>query len=244
MQLIPALDIIENCVVRLTQGDYEKKKIYSENPIEVAVKFKEAGVKRLHLVDLDGAREGRPVHAALFGEIKKQTGCIIEAGGGIRTLKDFELFFQPGLNFEEDFVMIGSLPFKDPAAFQEIKEKYSRNILLTVDVWERNVKISGWKVDTNIHILDYLEKMEKIGISNILATQIKRDGMLTGPDLDLYKEISASFPSFKIIVSGGISTIDEAPVLKSIAGVDGFIVGRAFYENKITFDDIRNFCSR
>jgi len=243
VQLIPALDIIDGCVVRLSQGDYEKKTVYSENPADVALQFKRAGVKRLHLVDLDGAREGKPVHAELFGEIKKQTGCVIEAGGGIRSLEDFERYFQCGLNVEEDFIMIGSLPFKDPEAFYEIQKKYLRNILLTVDVWERNVKISGWKVDTNILISDYLEKMVHMGISNILVTQIKRDGMLTGPDTDLYKEISAKFPSLKTIVSGGVSTLDEAPMLNSIAGVDGFIVGRAFYENKITLEGIRGYCS-
>jgi phosphoribosylformimino-5-aminoimidazole carboxamide ribotide isomerase len=243
MHLIPALDIIENCVVRLTQGDYDKKKVYSENPLDMALGFRDAGVKRLHLVDLDGAREGKPVHIALFGEIKKKTGCIIEAGGGIRSIANLEDYFQAGLNVNEDFVMIGSLPFTDPDAFYEIKEKYLRNILLTVDVWDRSVRISGWKVDTNIHISDYLRKMESMGVSNILVTQIKRDGMLTGPDIDLYKEISNNFPSFRIIVSGGISHIGEVPGLKKIAGVNGFIVGRAFYENKITYRDIQDFCS-
>ncbi|MDH4261510.1 MAG: HisA/HisF-related TIM barrel protein [Spirochaetia bacterium] len=243
MNLIPALDIIENCVVRLTQGDYNQKKIYSDNPVAVARKFKDSGVKRLHLVDLDGAREGKPVHTTLFGEIKKQTQCIIEAGGGIRSLEDFEQYFQCGLNVNEDFIMIGSLPLKEPDEFKKIRNKYLRNILLTVDVWERNVKISGWKVDTNIHIMDYLKDMEKLGIKNILVTQIKRDGMLTGPDIDLYKEISKQFPSFKTIVSGGISNINEASDLNLIPGINGFIVGRAFYENKISLNDIQKYHS-
>lgn len=241
MHLIPALDIIDNCVVRLTQGDYNQKKIYSSDPEQVAEKFRQAGVTRLHLVDLDGAREGKPVHTRLFGEIKQRTGCIIEAGGGVRSIQDFEMYFQNGLKINEDFVMIGSLPFTDPVAFDEIRKKYLKNILLTVDVWERNVKISGWKVDTNIHIREFLESMAKIGISNILVTQIKRDGMLSGPDLELYKEISQEFPAFSVIVSGGISTMEEVPAMQGISGIKGFIVGRAFYENKISFDDILKF---
>jgi len=243
MQLIPALDIIDNCVVRLSQGDYDKKTVYSDNPVMTAQNFKEAGVSRLHLVDLDGARQGRPVHTPLFGEIKKKTGCIIEAGGGIRGAGDVELYFQNGLNPDEDFVMIGSLPFTDPAAFEEIRKNYLRNILHTVDVWDRNVKISGWKVDTNLHLRDHLERMQDLGITNLLVTQIKRDGMLTGPDLDLYREIAEGFPGVRTIVSGGLSRIEDVEDLKTISGISGFIVGRAFYENKITFENIRGFCS-
>jgi len=242
MHLIPALDIIENHVVRLTQGDYNQKKIYSEDPVGVALKFKDAGVDRLHLVDLDGAREGKPVHIPLFGKIKEKTNCIIEAGGGIRNISDFENYFQCGLNINEDFIMIGSLPFLDPDSFQEILEKFSKNILLTVDVWERNIRISGWKVDTNIHIIEYLAKMEKLGISNILVTQIKKDGMLSGPDMDLYSEIAASFSSFRVIVSGGISGMEDVSKMRKVTGLEGFIVGRAFYENKISIEEIRDYC--
>ncbi|MDH4199189.1 MAG: HisA/HisF-related TIM barrel protein [Spirochaetia bacterium] len=241
MKLIPALDILDNRVVRLTQGDYLKSTVYSDDPVEIAVQFKNAGVQRLHLVDLSGARAGSPVHAKLFGEIKKSTGCMIEAGGGVRSLNDFELFFEHGLKPDEDLIMVGSLPFKDPKTFEDLQKHYLKNILLTVDVWDRNVKVSGWEEDTNVHILDFLEKIKNSGLDKLLVTQIKRDGMLSGPDVNLYKEISERFDELEVIVSGGISGLQDVSQISQIQGVCGFIVGRAFYEGKITLDEIRKY---
>lgn len=241
MQLIPALDILDGQVVRLIRGDYSQKTVYSDQPVEMAGQFKDAGVKRLHLVDLSGAREKKPVHAGLFGKIKQVTNCRIEAGGGVRSLKDFELFFEAGLNLKEDFIMIGSLPFKNPAEFQVIQSRYAENILLTVDVWGRKVRISGWEEDTKQPIGEFLKKMTEGGIRQILVTQIKNDGMLSGPDYDLYREISDEFKGVQITVSGGMSNLKEAEDLKEISGVSGFIVGKAFYENKITLEDIQKY---
>ena len=241
MKLIPALDIMGGNVVRLTQGDYSRKTVYSEDPVSAAAIFSNAGVKRLHLVDLDGALSGKPVNHELFGKIKKQTNCIIEAGGGVRSLEDVEKYFQLGLNPEEDFIMIGSLPFTDPLSFERIREKYLKNILLTIDVWERSVRISGWTIDTNISISVFLGQMIQMGIENFLVTQIKRDGMLTGPDVNLYREINEEFLKIKVIVSGGIASLGDVKSIESLNSVCGFIVGRAYYENKITIDDIRNF---
>jgi phosphoribosylformimino-5-aminoimidazole carboxamide ribotide isomerase len=241
IELIPALDLLGNNVVRLAQGDYDKVTEYSDDPVGTALKFKEVGVKRLHIVDLDGAKKGSCSHSDIIIQIKKETGVVIEAGGGVRTLSAFENYFNNGLNINEDFIMIGSLPFQNPDEFKKIYLKYAQNILHTVDVWGRDVKFSGWKESANINVLDHLKKMQDTGITNYLVTQIKKDGMLTGPDVELYQEINNRYSNINVIVSGGVSGIQDVGSLKSIGNLNGFIVGRAFYENRISLNDIKEY---
>lgn len=238
MQLIPAMDIIDGEVVRLSQGDYNRKTVYSSDPVETAADFKSAGVGRLHLVDLSGAREGRVVHADLFGKIKRETGCVVEVGGGIRSRGDVELLYKAGIE-ADDFIMIGSLPFKDPEEFEAMAKEIGPQILLTVDVWGREVRISGWMEDAGSEVIPFIERMKQSGIHNYLVTQIERDGMLSGPDTALYEEICKAHPAISVIVSGGVASMDDLKGLP--AGVGGVIVGRAYYENKITLEDIRSY---
>ncbi|MDH5718514.1 MAG: HisA/HisF-related TIM barrel protein [Spirochaetia bacterium] len=241
MIIIPAIDILDGKVVRLSQGDYKQKTVYSDNPVKTAVSFAEAGFKRLHLVDLSGAKEGKVIHAKLFGQIKKETGCIIEAGGGIRSFSDVENLFKAGLNIKEDFIMIGSLPFKNKTEFIKITEKYVKNILLTVDVWDRNVKISGWIEDTNTKIIPFIKQMINEKITNFLVTQIQKDGMLSGPDFDLYNEILTNFSNINLIASGGVSSVYDFEKLSENKKLYAAILGRAYYDKKINFKEIQKF---
>ncbi|MDH5719159.1 MAG: 1-(5-phosphoribosyl)-5-[(5-phosphoribosylamino)methylideneamino]imidazole-4-carboxamide isomerase [Spirochaetia bacterium] len=238
MQIIPAIDLIDNKVVRLSQGDYKQKVIYSDNPVETAKIFAEHGFKRLHIVDLSGAKEGKIIHANLVAEIKKETGCIIETGGGIRSLDDVETLWKAGLNPDEDFIMIGSLPFKNKEEFNRILENYKKNILMTVDVWGTDVKISGWMEDTNMQVVPFLKEMKDLGINNFLITQIQKDGMLEGPDFQLYEEVLSKVADINVIASGGVSSTKDFERLSKIKGLSGAILGRAFYDNKISLDEL------
>ncbi len=239
MQLIPAMDIIDGEVVRLAQGNYDRKKVYSTDPIKTAREFAKAGVSRLHLVDLTGAKAGQVAHQELFGAIKKETGCVIEAGGGIRSRKEIEMLCRAGMDPETDFFMLGSLPFKNEKEFQAIAEEYGSQILLTVDVWARSVRIAGWQEEAGEEVLPFLGRMQSAGVKNFLVTQIQRDGMLSGPDRELYREICQEYGDISVIVSGGVASMDDLKDLP--AGVAGVIIGRAFYENRITLNDIRSY---
>lgn len=238
MQLIPAMDIIDSEVVRLVQGDYTRKIVYSKEPLEVARRFAEAGVKRLHLVDLSGAKKGEVVHADLFGKIKQETGVVVEAGGGVRSLDDVKRLFDAGLDPKSDFIMIGSLPFKDPDEFQKIMQEYGPRVLLTVDVWGREVKISGWQEGTSRQITGFMKEMASNGVKNFLVTQIQRDGMLSGPDIELYEELNREAPGLRVIVSGGVSSMSDIQNFPALQNIAGSILGRAFYDEKITLAEI------
>ncbi|MES0490621.1 MAG: HisA/HisF-related TIM barrel protein [Leptospirales bacterium] len=240
MLVIPAMDIIDSEVVRLTQGDYNRKTVYSDDPLETAKRFQQAGVKKIHLVDLSGAKLGSPVHASLFGQIRTQTGVAIEAGGGVRFLADVDALFEAGLQLDTDQVMIGSLPFKNREEFVLIQKKYAAQILLTVDVWDREVKISGWQEETGQDIFSFIQEMKDSGITSFLITQIKRDGMLNGPDIELYQEIDDRFTDISVTVSGGVSSVKDMTDFPKMKTVTGIILGRAFYENHVTLDDIKN----
>lgn len=242
MIIIPALDLIDNCAVRLTQGDYKQKTIYSENPVDLAKSFCSLrNIQRLHLVDLSGAKAGSPRHTRLISQIKKETNCIIEAGGGIRSLENADSFFNEGaLDDQKDYLMIGTLPVKNPDEFERILNKYTGRILLTLDVWGEELKISGWQEETGIHLYDFMERMISLGVGDYLITQIKRDGMMNGPDFNLYENVLRRFPGIRLTASGGVSSIDDFKQLNEIPGLYGAILGRAFYENKITLDDLRN----
>ena len=241
--LIPALDILDSEVVRLYQGDYNQKKVYSSKPVETALRFAEAGVSHLHLVDLSGARSGEIVHHKLFGEIKRATGCSIEVGGGIRSLRDVEKLQEEGIDTPDDQFMIGSLPFKNSNEFKKIQGRLDSRILLTVDVWGREVKISGWQEGTRKLVSPFMNEMKEMGVSNFLVTQIMRDGTMEGPDVELYKELDQFQPDVSVIVSGGFSNLTDLDGLKDIQNLKGIILGKAFYEGVITLENIKEHLS-
>lgn len=232
--IIPAIDLLDGKVVRLSQGKYDQVTVYSEDPVAVARDFEKAGAKRLHIVDLSGARKGEPVNHDVIAAIREATDCVIEAGGGIRSKEGFEALMNCGLRPDSDKIMIGSMPIKQPEAFAELAKEYARQILLTVDVWGREIRISGWEEKTSIALHDFLAKMQSLGIRQFLVTQIQKDGMLSGPDWPLYEELTKTHPQAEFIVSGGVASKEDLLRAEKISGVAGVILGRAFYEGKVS----------
>jgi len=240
MKLIPALDLYDGKVVRLEQGDYNKIKVYHEKPVDLAFYFADHGVDRLHLVDLRGSKEGKICEGRIMTEIRRTVNIACEVGGGIRSRDDAQYFFDHGFSQGKDFIMIGSLPFTDRSAFDKIAEDFAQSILMTVDVWGREVKHSGWLKSAGTQVFDLIGDLEKMHLKNFLVTQIKKDGMLTGPDFELYEELQSRFPAVKLIASGGVSSMKDLEQLAE-KNLFGAIIGRAYYEHKITAQAIKDF---
>ena len=240
MKLIPALDILDGKVVRLKQGDYSTATIYHERPVDLAYFLADHGAERLHLVDLKGSKEGRVCEGRLFTEIRRSVNVPCEVGGGIRSADDFQFYFDNGFEPGKDFVMVGSLPFVNRPEFEKIVSAFRQSLLITVDAWGNEVKHSGWIKDSGYTVEKLITELTALGIENYLVTQIKKDGMLEGPDLELYVELSAKFPAIKLIASGGVSSMAD---LESLAEkkLFGAIIGRAYYEGKITAEMLRTF---
>lgn len=237
MQIIPAIDIIEGKCVRLTQGDYAQKKVYNENPLEVAKQFEDAGIIRLHLVDLDGAKVGRVVNWKLLESIASKTKLIIDFGGGIKAQKDIEIVFNSG----GAIATAGSIAVKEPITFYQWLKKYGgEKILLGADVKGENISIHGWTEQTEINIFDFLKQNIEEGLQQAFCTDISKDGLLQGPAIDLYKKIIEKFPSLFFIASGGVSSMKDLEQLKEI-GCKGVIIGKAIYEGRIKISDLRLF---
>jgi phosphoribosylformimino-5-aminoimidazole carboxamide ribotide isomerase len=236
IEIIPAIDILHGKCVRLTQGDYEKGKIYNEHPLEVARQFEDAGLKRLHLVDLDGAKDGRVINWKLLEAIAGKTGLVIDFGGGIGTDKDLQIVFESGAAF----ATVGSIAIKNENLFREWLLQFGpEKFLLGADVRDEKISISGWTVNTEFQILDFLEKYIQAGIKQIFCTDIKMDGAMNGPSLELYKKIVKRFPDLHFIASGGIRSLDDIYLLEEL-GCKGAIVGKAIYEGFITLKDLAN----
>ena len=241
MHIIPAIDILDSKVVRLSQGDYNKSQIYSDDPVEIALQFSRSGIKRLHVVDLSGAKKNSPAHRKMISEIKRASKCQIQTGGGIRSVSHVESFFVDCLNTNSDHIMIGSLPFKDKNAFKRIVSKYAPNIIVTLDVWRENLKISGWQEDIKKNIFDEIPKLQsEFNMNHFLVTQIERDGLMQGADISLYKKLRKEFPKIELIASGGISSVEDIQELYGSVDIEGVIVGRAFYENRISLRQLQD----
>ena len=235
MDIIPAIDLIDGKCVRLTQGDYDKKTIYNENPLEVAKQFEDIGIKRLHLVDLDGAKKGEVVNIKVLETIASNTDLIIDFGGGIKSEDSLLNVFNAGANL----ATIGSLAVKEPELFFDWIEKYGPGkIMLGADVNNEKIAISGWINTTDINVYDFIKINFHKGIKNVFCTDISKDGMLQGPSLDLYMKIMKEVPGLKIIASVGVSNINDICALKKI-GCGGAIIGKAIYEGRITIDELR-----
>jgi phosphoribosylformimino-5-aminoimidazole carboxamide ribotide isomerase len=234
MQIIPAIDIIDGKCVRLTQGDYAQKTIYNENPLEVAKQFEAAGLQRLHLVDLDGAKAGTVKNWSVLESIAANTSLVIDFGGGIKTEEDLKIVFQSGAAL----ATIGSLAVKNESLFLEWINRYGADkFLLGADVKEENIAVSGWLETTDIDIYTFLEKYISHGIRQVFCTDVSKDGKLEGPSIDLYKNIMSRFPDLQFIASGGVSSIADLAALKQI-GCSGAIVGKAIYEGRIAIGDL------
>lgn len=230
MQIIPAIDIINGKCVRLTKGDYSKQKIYNENPLEAAKTFEHAGLQRLHIVDLDGAKAGGIQNLKVLEAIASGTKLEIDFGGGIKTIDDASSVFNAGAAM----VTLGSLAVKNPGIVEEwIMEFGADKILIGADVLDEKIKISGWLEDGGVDIFTFIGNMLAIGVQDIFCTDISKDGVMQGPSIDLYKKIIKKFPSINLIGSGGVSKIEDVILLKEI-GCKGVIIGKAVYEEKIT----------
>jgi phosphoribosylformimino-5-aminoimidazole carboxamide ribotide isomerase len=229
VEIIPAIDIIDGKCVRLTQGDYAQKTIYNESPLEVAKEFEAAGLKRLHLVDLDGAKAGAVKNWKVLEAIASQTSLIIDFGGGIKKEEDVNIVFNAGAAL----ATIGSLAVKNERLFVEWLHKFGAGkFLLGADVKEEKIAVGGWLETTDIWIYDFIQKYVDHGIQQLFCTDVSKDGKLEGPSVELYTNIINKFPSLYFIASGGVSNMQDLEDLKAI-GCKGAIVGKAIYEGRI-----------
>jgi phosphoribosylformimino-5-aminoimidazole carboxamide ribotide isomerase len=237
MEIIPASDIIDGKCVRLEKGDFSKKIIYNENPVEVAKGFENAGVKRLHIVDLDGAKGESLKNLKTLENISVQTSLVIDFGGGLKTTENIQAVFNAGASL----VNVGSVIIKDPEVFSRwIIDFGPQKFLPGADVLHKKIKIHGWKEETGVDVFSFIKEMISKGINQVFCTDISKDGMMEGPATQLYKEILLMFPSLNLIASGGISCYEDLLILKN-AGCTGAIVGKAIYEEKITMKQIEEF---
>lgn len=239
MEIIPAIDIIDGKCVRLTHGDYSQKKVYNEHPLEVAKEFEDAGLKRLHLVDLDGAKAGAVKNWKVLEAIAGKTSLVIDFGGGVKSEKDVQILFDSGAAL----ATVGSIAVKDEETFLSWLKKFSpERFLLGADVKKEKITVSGWTEQTDIWVFDFIEKYVEQKLSNIFCTDVSKDGALQGPSIDLYKKIKERIPQVDLIASGGVSSIDDLYQLQE-AGCAGAIIGKAIYENRIQLIDLKPFLS-
>lgn len=237
MEIIPAIDLIGGQCVRLVKGDYSQKTVYAEDPVAMAKSFEEAGIKRLHLVDLDGAKARKVVNLPVLKAITEATRLIVDFGGGVQSSLDLEAVLGAGASQ----VTGGSIAVKNQALFLEWITKYgAEKLILGADVKEEYIAIHGWEEKSELHLFRFLEDYLAYGISYVICTDVSKDGMLQGPSLDLYKKILKSFPAIKLIASGGIATMADIEELAA-AGLYGAITGKAIYENRITLEEIANW---
>ena len=236
IELIPAIDIIDGQCVRLTKGDYAQKTVYRNSPAEVAKEFEAFGFKRLHVVDLDGAKSKHIVNSPVLRRISTETSLVIDFGGGIKTDEDIETAFDAGASM----VTVGSIAVTQPELFMGWLEKYgSERMILGADVRHGKISINGWKEDSSEDLLPFLKKYVDAGVRNVLCTEISKDGTLTGPAIDLYKQIMDTYPELHLIASGGVSSKEDIEALDK-AGIPAVVFGKAIYEGKIDLRKLRD----
>ena len=234
IELIPAIDIIGGQCVRLTKGNYDQKTVYRDSPAEVAKEFEEIGFKRLHVVDLDGAKSKHIVNEQVLKAITNKTHLTVDFGGGIKTDEDIEKAFAAGASM----VTIGSIAVTNPDLFMGWLEKYgAERIILGADVRHGKISINGWKEDSSEDLLPFLKKYVDAGVSNVLCTEISKDGTLAGPAIELYQSMMAAYPELHLIASGGVSSIEDIHALDA-AGIPAVVFGKAIYEGKINLNEL------
>jgi phosphoribosylformimino-5-aminoimidazole carboxamide ribotide isomerase len=237
MRIIPAIDIIDGKCVRLSKGDYDTKKIYNENPLEVAKEFEAHGIQYLHLVDLDGAKSKHIVNHKVLEKIASQTGLQIDFGGGLKTDDDLRIAFESGAKQ----ITGGSIAVKDSDTFTGWIEKHGANkIILGADALDEKVAVSGWQEESKELLIPFIQGYQEKGITYVICTDISKDGMLEGPSFELYSRILSQTNELKLIASGGISTFDELPKLAEM-GCEGTIIGKAIYENRISLKQLESY---
>jgi phosphoribosylformimino-5-aminoimidazole carboxamide ribotide isomerase len=235
--IIPAIDIIGGKCVRLTRGEFKTKKIYNENPLEVAKAYQEAGLKRLHIVDLDGARQKQIINWQVLEKVARYTSLEIDFGGGIQSVHDIELAFSSGAKQ----VVVGSVAVKDKEMVQTWMEQYGREkLLLGADVKDGKIAIHAWKDQTKYEFLSFLEEYYRLGFQQVICTDITRDGVLEGPSFALYESIKNRIPDLGVIASGGVGTVKDITRLEQ-SKIDGVIIGKALYEGKIKLEELKPF---
>ncbi len=239
MILIPAIDIIGGKCVRLFKGDFRLKKIYNSNPLKIALAFEKAGLKRLHLIDLEGAKEGKIKNWQIIKKITQNTNLLIEFGGGVQNEKDIRNLLNLGINR----VILGSLVLKEPGRFRKILEKFKDKIIVGVDIKKDKIYYHGWQKESKKELYLFLKKLTKLGVKTIICTDIERDGALKGPNLSLYKRLIRQFPNFEIIAAGGIRNKEDLKKLSKIK-IAGAIIGKAIYENKISLAGLKSMSSK
>ena len=236
-QLIPAIDLINGQCVRLTQGDYGQKKVYSEDPLEIAKAFEGAGIQRLHLVDLDGAKAKKIVNVDVLERIASNTKLHIDFGGGVQSDEMIDMAFSAGAAQ----ITAGSIAVRNPALVCEWLQKYgSEKIILGADAQNEMIAVSGWQENSNISIFDFLEDYTAKGAKYVISTDVAKDGLLQGPSFDLYEKIQASSPALSVIASGGVACLEDLEKLREM-NLFGVIVGKAFYEGRISLADLAKF---
>lgn len=235
IEIILVIDIIEGKCVRLSQGDYARKKIYNENPLEVAKQFEDVGIKRLHLVDLDGTKKGTIVNQKILETIASKTELVIDFGGGIKTNADIQSIYNAGASIAS----IGSVAVKNSELFFSWVKKYGpEKIFLGADVKNEKIAINGWAEQTKISVFDFIKINSERGVKNIFCTDIAKDGMMEGPSVSLYKKIKKQFSSINLIASGGISSLDDIEAVRQVE-CSGVIIGKAIYEGKISLEELK-----
>jgi len=237
MRIIPAIDIINGKCVRLSQGNYNLKTIYGDNPLDMAKRFEDSGIRYLHLVDLDGAKSNSVVNHLVLEQIALKTSLKVDFGGGLKSSKDIEKAFNYGANQ----ITLGSLAVYNPDLFFDLLESYGcQKIILGADFLNGKIKTNGWLEDSGKDLINFIDDFVSRGVNYIIPTDISKDGMLKGPSLSKYKEILKNFKDVSLIASGGISVIQDLEELKSI-GCEGAIIGKAIYENKINLKSLTQF---
>ena len=237
IEIIPAIDIIDGKCVRLTHGDFAQKTVYADDPLEAAKRFEGLGLRRLHMVDLDGAKSGEPQNLPVLERVANATDLAIDFGGGVKTDEDVKVVFDAGAAI----VNVGSIAVEDPALFLEWIQTYGgERILLGADCRNGNVAINGWQTETSVSIGDLLKEYSAKDVRSAFVTDIGRDGAMTGPSIELYRDILESVPDLRLIASGGVSSIGDVEELESI-GCSGVIVGKAIYEGRISDEELAGY---
>jgi len=237
IEIIPAIDLIDGKCVRLTKGDFDTQKVYASDPLEVATRFEDAGLKRLHIVDLDGARTGKPANINVLEKIANNTGLKIDFGGGIKSDAAIDRVFSAGAAM----VNIGSMALKEPDLFMSWVEKYGPTaILLGADTRAGNVAVDGWITRTDVPVLDLLLHYADLGVTNVFVTDVENDGALLGPSLELYNRIINALPDIHLIASGGVAKLEDVQKLDQI-GCTGVIIGKAIYEGCIALSEFEPY---
>lgn len=239
MEIIPAIDLIDGKLVRLTEGDYSKKTVYQTDPLDMAIQFEDAGITRLHVVDLDGAKKGSVVNWKVLEEITAKTSLLVDFGGGVKQESDVQRIIECGASW----VTVGSMAAKQPAVFSDWLDHYGADrFFLGADVRNEKIAVGGWLETTTQDVQAFISIYTQLGLRYIFCTDISKDGKLQGPAIPLYTKILNGNSDVQLVASGGVATIDDLQLLKD-AGCHGVIIGKAIYENRITIAQLKKFIS-